>query len=352
MNFDELWKGTGEWLRSGGPMSEVVVSSRIRLARNVDGLPFLSTAGPAERTEIYRCVTNAITSVAHGEDVLVVDIETAQPVDQSMLVERHLISRQHVNSEGSRGVTISSDETRVVMINEEDHLRIQGIRGGLRFDAVWEDVDALDDAIASQIGFSFDNKLGYLTACPTNVGTGIRVSVMLHLPALRLTKEIERVARAARDLKLAVRGSYGEGTEAVGDLYQISNQTTLGKSEESIINTFSNAIIPKMVEYEQAARETLVRHHASQLDDKIWRAYGLLCNARRITSGETQSLLSPIRMGIHLGRFDRLDIATLNELFLFTQSGHLQKMVGRTLDEEERATARADYLRKRLGSTA
>jgi len=237
-----------------------------------------------------------------------------------------------------------------VMINEEDHLRIQGMRGGLRFDAAWEDVDALDDAIATQIGFAFDKKLGYLTACPTNVGTGIRVSVMLHLPALRLTKEIERVARAARDLRLAVRGSYGEGTEAVGDLYQISNQTTLGKSEVDIIKAFSEAIIPKMVEYEQAARETLVRHHASQLDDKIWRAYGLLCNARRITSGETQSLLSPIRMGIHLGRFDRLDIATLNELFLFTQSGHLQKLVGKTLDEDERATTRADYLRKRLGT--
>jgi protein arginine kinase len=350
MTFDELWKGTGEWLRSGGPFSEVVVSSRIRLARNVDGLPFLSTAGPAERTEIFRCVTNAITAVTPEDDLLVVDIENAGAVDRAMLVERHLISRQHVSGEGSRGVTISPDETRAVMINEEDHLRIQGIRGGLRFDEVWEDVDALDDAISTQIGFAFDKRLGYLTACPTNVGTGIRVSVMLHLPALRLTKEIERVARAARDLKLAVRGSYGEGTEAVGDLYQISNQTTLGKSEENIIDTFSTIIIPKMVEYETAARETLVRNHPSQLDDKIWRAYGLLCNARRITSGETQSLLSPIRMGIHLGRFDRLDIPTLNELFLFTQSGHLQKLAGRSLDEDERAVVRADYLRKRLGT--
>lgn len=350
MTLGDLWKGTGEWLRSGGPMSDVVVSSRIRLARNVEGLPFLSTAGPAERTEIFRCVTNAISAVSDGDDLLIVDIENASAVDRALLVERHLISRQHVAGEGSRGVTISSDEKTAVMINEEDHLRIQGIRGGLRFDEVWEDVNALDDAIASQIGFSYDKKLGYLTACPTNVGTGIRVSVMLHLPALRLTKEIERVARAARDLKLAVRGSYGEGTEAVGDLYQISNQTTLGKSEESIIDTFSSVIIPKMVEYEVAARETLVRNHASQLDDKIWRAYGLLCNARRITSGETQSLLSPIRMGIHLGRFDRLDLPTLNELFLFTQSGHLQKMAGRSLDEDERATVRADYLRKRLGT--
>jgi protein arginine kinase len=195
MNFDDLWKGTGEWLRSGGPMSEVVVSSRIRLARNVDGLPFLSTAGPAERTEILRCVTNAITNIAHGEEVLVVDVENAAPVDRAMLVERHLISRQHVNGEGSRGVTISPDETRAVMINEEDHLRIQGIRGGLRFDAVWEDVDALDDAIASQIGFSFDKRLGYLTACPTMWGPDSRFGHVAP-SALRLTKEIERVARA------------------------------------------------------------------------------------------------------------------------------------------------------------
>lgn len=348
MTFDELWKTPGEWLRGDGPLADVVISSRIRLARNLADQPFLATASPSDRTEIYRCVTDVITSSPAGADSIVIDIDDADPIDRNLLVERHLISRQHVAGEGARGVTISPDETRAVMINEEDHLRIQGLRCGLQLDNVWGDVNRLDDAIASQIAFAFDKQLGYLTACPTNVGTGIRVSVMLHLPALRLTKEIERVARAARDLRLAVRGSYGEGTEAVGDLYQISNQTTLGKAEDAIINTFSEMIIPKMVEYERAARETLVRDHASQLDDKIWRAYGLLCNARRITSGETQSLLSPIRMGVHLGRFDKFDIATLNELFLYTQSAHLQKLFGRALDDDERAAARADYLRKRL----
>jgi len=349
MTFDELWKTPGEWLRGDGPMSDVVISSRIRLARNLADQPFLATAAPSDRTEIFRCVTDAITSTPAGADSIVVDVEDADPIDRSLLVERHLISRQHVAAEGARGVTISPDETLAVMINEEDHLRIQGLRSGLQLDNVWSDVNRLDDAIASQIAFAFDKQLGYLTACPTNVGTGIRVSVMLHLPALRLTKEIDRVARAARDLRLAVRGSYGEGTEAVGDLYQISNQTTLGKAEDAIINTFSEMIIPKMVEYERAARQTLAQHHAAQLDDKVWRAYGVLCNARRITSGETQSLLSPIRMGIHLGRFDRFDIAALNDIFLYTQSAHLQKLLGRTLDDDERAAARADYLRKRLG---
>jgi len=180
------------------------------------------------------------------------------------------------------------------------------------------------------------------------VGTGIRVSVMLHLPALRLTKEIERVARAARDMHLAVRGLYGEGTEAIGDFYQVSNQTTLGKTEEAIIATFSEKIIPKMVEYERSARDTLVRQHAARLDDKIWRAYGLLSNARRISSNETHALLSPLRMGIRLGRFDKLDLPLLNELFLFTQPAHLQKVLGRSMDEEERGVARADYIRSRL----
>ncbi len=348
MTFDELWKTPGEWLRGDGPLVDVVISSRIRLARNLAGQPFLSTASDSERTGIYRCLTDAITTISVGANSILVNIEDAEPLDRNLLIERHLVSRQHVAAEGARGVTVSPDETRAVMINEEDHLRIQGLRSGLQLDNVWNDVNRIDDGVASEVGYAFDTRLGYLTACPTNVGTGIRVSVMLHLPALRLTKEIERVARAARDLHLAVRGSYGEGTEAVGDLYQISNQTTLGKTEETIIETFSETIIPKMVEYERAARETLVRDHASQLDDKIWRAYGLLCNARRITSGETQSLLSPIRMGIHLDRFDRFDVATLNEIFLYTQSAHLQKLLGRSLDDEERAVARADYLRKRL----
>ncbi len=348
MTFEELWKTPGQWLSGEGAMSDVVVSSRIRLARNLAGQPFLASATPSDRTEIYRGVIDAITSSRQDLDAIVVDMEEADPIDRNLLVERHLVSRQHVSGEGARGVTISPDETRAVMINEEDHLRVQGLRSGLQLDNVWSDVNQLDDAIAARIAFAFDSKLGYLTACPTNVGTGIRVSVMLHLPALRLTKEIERVARAARDLRLAVRGSYGEGTEAIGDLYQISNQTTLGKSEDEIIETFSNMIIPRMVEYERAARQSLVQNHPSQLDDKIWRAYGTLCNARRITSGETQSLLSPIRMGIHQGRFDRFDIAKLNELFLYTQSAHLQKTLGRTLDDDERAAARADYLRQRL----
>ncbi len=348
MNLEDLTKSTGEWLRGVGPMTDVVVSSRIRLARNLAEHPFLTTADAEQRTEIYRCLADAMTSTSGGEADLLVDLETADSVDRNLLVERHLISRQHATGEGSRGVSISPDETRAAMINEEDHLRLQGLRSGLQLEALWRDINATDDALSKRLSFAFDRQLGYLTACPTNVGTGIRVSVMLHLPALRLTKEIERVARAAKDLRLAVRGMYGEGTEAVGDLYQVSNQTTLGKPEDAIIQTFSETIIPNIAGYERAARENLAKHHESQLDDRIWRAYGVLCNARRISSGETQSLLSPIRMGIQMGRFKEFDLSTLHELFLYTQPAHLQKMRGRTLDEEHRAVARADCIRKRL----
>jgi len=348
MSIDDLTKSTGEWLRGDGPMSDVVVSSRIRLARNLAEHPFLSTADAVERTEIYRCLSQAITSTSAGADDILVDLETADAIDRIVLLERHLISRQHAAGEGSRGVAISPSETRAVMINEEDHLRLQGLRSGLQLEALWAEINEIDDDLSKSLAFAFDRQLGYLTACPTNVGTGIRVSVMMHLPALRLTKEIERVARAAKDLRLAVRGTYGEGTEAVGDLYQVSNQTTLGKSEDAIINTFSETIIPNIVGYERTARETLAKHHESQLDDRVWRAYGVLCNARRIGSGETQSLLSPIRMGIQMGRFKEFDLATLHELFLYTQPAHLQKMHGRSLDEDQRAVARADYIRNRL----
>ena len=348
MTLDEMCHRTGEWLRGTGPLSDVVVSSRIRLARNLVDYAFLSTAASGERAEVFRRLTEEFTALPLGRDTLVLNVNETDTVERDMLVERHLISRQHAAGEGTRGVTISKDETQALMINEEDHLRIQGLRSGLQLEDIWREVSEIDDALSSRVAFAFDSKLGYLTACPTNVGTGIRVSVMLHLPAVKLTKELERVARAARELRLAVRGLYGEGTEAVGDFYQISNQTTLGKSESEIIEKFSGEIIPNIVKYERTARRTLAERNSRQLDDKIWRAYGLLQNARLITSAETQTLLSPIRLGLQMNRFDRFDLATLNELFLYSQPAHLQKRAGRTLNEEERGIARADYIRERI----
>lgn len=349
MTLDDLTRTTGDWLRGAGPMADVVVSSRVRLARNLADHPFLSTASSQERAEIYQTLAEAVSSSPVGDDAFLVDVARAAPLDREFLVERHLISRHHAAGEGSRGVSIGKSETRSIMVNEEDHLRIQALRGGLQLQTLWDEVNEADDMLGERLAFAFDRQFGYLTACPTNVGTGIRVSVMLHLPALKWTKEIERVERAAKDMRLAIRGLFGEGTDIVGDLYQVSNQTTLGQTEEDIVRSFGEAIVPKIIEYEQAARKSLTQNNAHQLDDRIWRAYGLLKHARCISAEETLALLSPLRMAIHLGRFDEFPLATLNELFLHAQSAHLQKILGKTLEGEARAVARAGYIRKRLG---
>lgn len=348
MILDDPTRSTGEWLRGEGPLAEVVISSRVRLARNITQFPFLTSASTGQKSEIFRTIADQVIACADDPQAELIDVKEADDLDRQVLVERHLISRQQADAEGSRGVTVWPDETLAIMINEEDHLRIQGLRSGLRLDELWTRLSALDDKLGARLEYAYDKKFGFLTACPTNVGTGIRVSVMLHLPALKLSQEIERVSRATKALQLAVRGLHGEGTEAVGDLVQISNQTTLGKSEEEIIKSLGETVIPRIVEYERLARDELLKQHAEQIDDRIWRAYGVLSQARCIGTEETLTMLSHLRMGIHMGRFDLIDIRTLNELFLLTQPAHLQKMVGRLLEGRERAIARADYLRKRL----
>ncbi len=350
MNIDDLTKRAGEWLRGTGPMADIVISSRVRLARNVSGHPFISKATDDQRGELERLLRDHIAELDLPDDTFYVDMEQTGELDRRILVERHLISRQHADGHGSRGVAIGDRETVALMVNEEDHLRIQDLRSGLQLDELWEEVSRIDDMLAAGLDFAFHPRYGYLTACPTNVGTGIRVSVMLHLPGLRMTGEMERVVRAARDMRLAVRGLYGEGTEATGDFYQVSNQTTLGRSEEEIIDDFKHIVIPKIVDYEKRARQLLVGEKAVALDDKIWRAYGLLTTARALSSEETLALLSHLRMGIHLGRMDRVGLESINELFILTQPAHLQKIRGAVLDGEERGAARAEYIRQRLGS--
>jgi len=245
-------------------------------------------------------------------------------------------------------VAVADNETVSIMVNEEDHLRIRVLRSGLQLEEAWEQINKIDDALESRLDFCFHSRFGYLTACPTNVGTGIRVSVMLHLPALKLTGEIEKVFRAAKDMRLAVRGLYGEGTEATGDFYQISNQTTLGKSEDDIISDFKNLVIPKIIDFEVHARKMLVSDRAVALDDKVCRALGCLRSARLMASEETINLLSHVRMGVNLGRVKDLDIRTLNELFLQTQPAHLQKIQGKKMEGDVRRAARAEYIRHRL----
>lgn len=346
--IDEVVRKPSEWLRGSGPQQEVVISTRVRLARNVQGYPFLARAESGVRAEIAEAIRLAIQKCDALKSLLDVDVEKLDEIDRLVLVERQLISRQHAEGAGARRVVFDPGEVTSVMINEEDHLRIQVMRSGLQLDEAWEQINQVDDALDGVLEYAFDPQLGYLTACPTNVGTGIRVSVMLHLPALRLTNEIEKVLLAAKELKLAIRGLWGEGTDAHGDFFQVSNQITLGRSEFEILDDFRRNVIPKIVEYEKAARQALQRSKAQALDDKIFRAVGLLENARLISSNEAMQCLSHVRMGLHVGRVEDIELRTVNELFLHIQQAHLQKIHGERLNGEQRSIARATLIRNRL----
>jgi len=345
----DLTQRSSEWLRGAGPMNEIVISSRVRLARNVAGYPFLSRCSDSQRAEIAAMFQEVLLATPVADDMLYVNIDTASEADRQLLVERQLISRQMAEGPGARGVGVSGDETVAVMVNEEDHLRIQVLRSGFQLEDGYERIDRIDDALERRISFAFSGRFGYLTACPTNVGTGIRVSVMLHLPALKMTGEIERVFQAARDMRLAIRGLYGEGTEATGDFFQVSNQTTLGLTEQQIIEGFRQRIIPQIIQYESDARESLLAKRAAAIDDRIFRSLGLLRSARLISSAETMHLLSHVRLGINLGRIPGIDLKTVNELFLTSQPAHLQRIHGRELSGGERERLRAELIRKRLG---
>src|SRR5918994_3377909 len=347
MKLSDLTQQAGEWLRGSGPMSDIVISSRIRLARNLAGFPFLTRCTRHQRQAVEHKVRDTILGAQIAPKTLYLDLDAASELDRQFLVERHLISKPHAAAEGARGVAIGESETVSIMVNEEDHLRMQVLRSGLQLEEAWEQINAIDDRLEQKLDFSFHPRFGYMTACPTNVGTGIRVSVMLHLPALKLTGEIEKVFRAAKDMRLAVRGLYGEGTEATGDFYQISNQTTLGKSEEDIISDFKHLVIPKIIDYEHHARRTLLNDRTIALDDKCHRALGLLRSARLLASEEVLFLLSHLRMGVNLGRIKDVDLRTINELFLLTQPAHLQKLQGKKLEGDQRRAARAEYIRSR-----
>jgi len=348
MTLSDLTQHAGEWLRGAGPMHDVVISSRIRLARNIIGMPFLSKCTDQQKHELERRIREKIFSLPLNSELFYVDLKAAGETDRQLLVERHLISRQHAGAAHARGVAVNKQETLAIMVNEEDHLRIQVFRSGLQMQDLFEQINQVDDALEESLGFAFHNRYGYLTACPTNVGTALRISVMLHLPALKMTGEIDKVFRAARDMHLAVRGLYGEGTEAGGDFFQFSNQTTLGKSEHQILREFLDEAVPQFLDYERRARQGLLKNRPIELDDKIFRAVAILKSARTISSEETIYLLSLLRLGIHLGRTEGISTETINELFLLTQPAHLQRILQREMDPAQRGQARANYIRNRL----
>lgn len=348
MNLDNLLQNLGEWLRGTGAESDVVVSTRIRLARNLADVPFTTRATPAQKGEIEGRVREAIAHAEHSPKLDYLSVAGLPPLDRLFLVERQLISRELANAlDGPRGVAFDPRESVSVMVNEEDHLRIQVMRSGLALDEAWETIDKVDDALEARLSYAFHERFGYLTACPTNVGTGLRASVMLHLPALGITKEIEKLFRSLQKINLVVRGLYGEGSRASGDLYQISNQVTLGKDEHTLLVEIRE-VIDVALKYERRARQALLKERKQAEQDRVARAIGTLGSATMITSEETMELLSAVRLGIHLNLIGDLPPTTVNQLFIHSQAAHLQKLTGQTLDGEERNAARAKYLRNRL----
>lgn len=347
VEFDRFIQSTGEWLRGTGAESDIVVSSRIRLARNLVEFPFPPRADAKGRADVESLLREKIASIGCCGSLMYQNVETLSQVDRQFLVERQLISREHSEKEGPRGVAIDSRESISLMINEEDHLRMQVFRSGFALDEAWQAINRLDNEIEENLTFAFSEEFGYLTSCPTNVGTGMRVSVLLHLPALVLTKEIQKVFQAMHKMSLAVRGLYGEGSQAMGDFYQISNQITLGKSEEQLVSTVKR-VVPDILEYERRVRQALVKEDRNRLHDQVSRAYGILKSAQTINSEETLQRLSLVRLGINLGLVDKLTIPVVNELFLHSQPAHLQKLREDAGDATDRNAVRAAYLRQRL----
>jgi len=377
VKLTDLSNDINEWFSGSGPLSDIVVSSRIRLARNLVGYKFLSRCSTAEKSEILAKLKDILMSLDLGDKIFYINVDKATDLNRDFLVERHLISRHHAAGQGPRGVVIARREFFTAMINEEDHLRMQVLKPGSQLSKCYEQINHIDDVIEQKISFAYSPRFGYLTACPTNIGTAIRCSVMLHLPALKMTGQIDKFLHAAKDMSLAVRGLFGEGTEAASDLYQLSNQVTLGVSEETIVWDFEKNIIPEIVEYENAARKELLSKQVDILDDKISRAIALLQNAHLISSQEALFLLSHLRLGVNLyecmgaatpaikrlrqltgirqnqsssstDKDKGLSIATINRLFMLTLPAHLQINYGKQLDPTHRDVLRAQIIRSAL----
>ena len=334
-----------------GPHDRIVMSSRVRLARNLRDFAFPGWAKKPERVKVLDTVLPAVSALPEMADSFAEAMDNLTALDKQLLVERHLISREHAAKNVGSGLVVNRAETFSVMINEEDHLRMQALRPGFQTREAWQAIDKLDSALEKKLNFAFDNELGYLTACPTNLGTGIRVSAMLHLPGLVLHEQINPIIQSVNKLGLAVRGLYGEGTEALGNVFQVSNQMTLGERESDIVERLEK-VLSQIIEHEENARQMLLEKKPKVVFNHIGRAYGILANAHSISSKETMNLLSFLRLGVDMGMFPGTNRSLADELFLITQPAHLQKQVSDKLSAEERDLIRADMVRERLKSVS
>jgi protein arginine kinase len=348
MKINDFLNHTSEWLKGTGPNSDIVISSRIRLARNLSKLPFPHWANKKQGEQVLNAVVEAVSRLGFLKQATVFKLFDLDSVDKQFLVERHLMSHEHAQKTDSKAVVIDNEEILSIMVNEEDHLRMQVMQSGFNLFETWNIANKMDDSLAKELPYAFLSDWGYLTACPTNTGTGMRGSVMLHLPALVMTRQVDRVLAAIAKLSFNTRGLYGEGTQALGNFFQISNQVSLGHSEDEIIGNI-NGIIRQIIEQEHQARELMFSKNKALLEDKINRSFGILKSAYIISSQETIELLSLVRLGLDLGLIKHIDRARLNDLFITTQPAHLQKIENKKLTSEERDVKRAELIRKTLG---
>jgi len=343
------------WLDGSGPLANVVLSTRVRLARNVDGVPFATRAGVSDRRRVLDLVDEAWRRSRFGHASVRFHLDELEAEDRTLLYERHLVSRGLAAApeerEGGSGAAVFLAGSTGVLVNEEDHLRLQTLRSGFALSQAYAEVEQLDAALGGSIPFAFHREFGYLTACPTNAGTGLRASVLIHLPGLVLTKEIAKVLQGLTQVGLTFRGLYGEGSEVVGNFFQLSNQTTLGKSEEELLDHLAK-IVRQVVAYEEQARRVLLRDAPTVIEDKVWRAYGLLRHARSLSFEEAMNLLSGVRLGVGLDLVPGVGVYTLNKLLIFTQPAHLAAYEARAPGDTDARAARATYVRRQLDAEA
>lgn len=340
-----------KWMEGKGPYASIVISSRVRLARNLTDYPF----PPLQDEKIGREVLELVRGTVTSEEVQkrsgkmdFVSLQNLSPLDRLLLVEKHLISPQLADDEGpASGMALSEDEAVSIMVNEEDHLRIQVLYPALQLEEAWELASKVDDVLDGSLNYAFDEQYGYLTCCPTNVGTGLRASVMMHLPAMALTNQASRLFMALSKLGFVVRGLYGEGTEAKGSLFQVSNQITLGPSEEEIIGNLTS-VSRQIIEQEELAREKMRKESLAHLEDLVFRSYGILTNAYIISSEEAMAHLSNVRLGLDMGLLRDVHLRKLNELLVETRPAFLQKLFGKEIDSFNRDFKRAEIIRKAL----
>jgi protein arginine kinase len=340
-----------EWYLESGPESDVVFSSRVRLARNLKNYPF-----PARMDEILsHKMIDDIREVVDRSDkkgeygFVFYDMKALDQVERQVLVEKHLISPDLAEQKRESGVLVSRDGKISVMLNEEDHLRIQCLFPGMQLEKAAQLCNRIDDMFDNNFEYAYSTEFGYLTCCPTNVGTGIRASLMLHLPAITMSGLIDKILEACSKLGLAVRGMYGENTKATGNLYQISNQVTLGQNEEEILSSVKN-IVFQIIDRERVLRNEMYGKDKQRFEDRIFRAYGVLTNARMISTEESLHLLSNVRMGINVGIIKDISIEKINELMIIVQPAFLRKAIGKDSGPEERDAERARLLREKLGA--